>query len=994
MQDCRESVGRQRMIGVGPVEQAAVQAATKGAITFVRSVIRSDRRVDVAIDGQIPDDYFDTVTRALGAVEEGYATLVVSYLHTPALQARFQECVTLQMYGELDLIPTVTHRVVRDLLTDLPDETLGSPQVFRPIAETIVAELSRFAATYIENLRRGDIRSFPRELFESVLADPPYLLKQRLASLRSKTPQSEFSEIHASETRLQLAAASKVRHRRLRVHGSRRLGDALFDDLYVDSPRLSSRKHGRLAVADVLRLVRDSNYAVHLALVGPAGIGKSTALTFVVRGLAQQDFQTKAAVVLQSKDLRGGASDFNLLDRFARRARVDAEISTNIAEVLQYWAESGELVAIFDGFDEELDDDSRRRNAESIRVFCDRYPDVCTIIASRPEAYRSSALGEDLFDELRVESFGSTEITEYGRRYFSLYRPSWSLAIQRSEATQFSEHIGQHVADVGEVPLLLSLAASLWNTSASFPQTRTKLLSACIDLLFHDWEKGKGTATIELRGSFFATLCGRLAWELADREGDQQSSTDGLRDSDIHRIAMEYLAASVYGIGPSAEREARVFLQAATGRIGLLRDVGSDFSEQHYDFSHRTFWEYYVGFHLANMDSVSAERILIAGIGRSLSIEILSLSLELLEDSDPRRSQELFQRLVRGFADQSGGDKPHQKWPEYLTYTLKSITPGPDGIRSLVSELGRMDLSRGVADELAGLNFNNVPPVVTALLEEASQRPSFVNTAIVYIGAIERGLRNRALVTPGARRITTISSMDQTGLAVLGLDRAGIAQLDAHSHRDPLVRGSEFYLRALAGWPIALSARRLYIDAGADLFGDSPAKLYLRLFRRSALIDGMPDAQLESINAHISDQCRRQVRRADLVRGGAGQTYQRLMPYSHFNGNWKLSDLVRDLGGVLDESDVQAPQHDALLAILLLLTAYIEYSLGPAGRAPSNDLALQQLGAMFGVGDELALLQQARKTRTGDALHLYDGELSEALRGWGAGAWSWFESGL
>lgn len=384
-------------------------------------------------------------------------------------------------------------------------------------------------------------------------------------------------------------------------------------------------KGGRISpVALSAKLVDFDLRDRRMAVIGPPGAGKSTFVRYIVfsRGRASvvRD-ELNAPILIELKRLdRSGAPEFADYAAALLSSRLQGAVST---ESVRDMLTLGYSTVIFDGLDEVADLELRRAIASRISTFTRQYPLVQCVVTSRREGYLDSPIDPDQFNTYELLEFGGKEVQRYVH--------SWFAAIQRTTDTERTPEAflseSDHLKDLRQNPLMLSLLCMLYEYEGWIPENRLQVYEECASLMFQRWDRVRNVKSV--------VRSDREIWQLFHLLGHWmvfgRDSSNAATESEIKEVLRFHFAKQV-GADDLALIWSSVseFLEFCAGRTWLLTAVGRNIrGERLFDFSHRTFMEYFAACHLSRQ-AQSASSLVDAvwplfATGKSLIVPQLAL---------------------------------------------------------------------------------------------------------------------------------------------------------------------------------------------------------------------------------------------------------------------------------------------------------------------------------------------------------------------------------
>ena len=270
--------------------------------------------------------------------------------------------------------------------------------------------------------------------------------------------------------------------------------------------------------------------------------------------------------------------------------------------------EKGTAVVVFDGLDEVVSADQRRRVLGLIRQFVERYS-ACRMIATcRTLPYLQSGVKLDGFDEFTLAPFDEDKIREFIRAWYTEL-----LEVKVLNVDQAATLRGNHLTAVGRPdlkrlagnPLLLTVMAVVNTHRGRLPNARALLYAEVVDVLLWRWERLK-TDGDNVPAATLGQLLAKIGREEADFErvlrqvafeAQSQGGAGNAEDSaDIdERVLVRRLAA----LHRDPEGEGLAWAQRVTRALKLRAGLLIERAPGVFAFPHRTFQEYIAGAWLA-----------------------------------------------------------------------------------------------------------------------------------------------------------------------------------------------------------------------------------------------------------------------------------------------------------------------------------------------------------------------------------------------------------
>jgi hypothetical protein len=434
---------------------------------------------------------------------------------------------------------------------------------------------------------------------EAASAHRTRVVLEELASIKGllevlRSPDLDRAQCEAFER--QYRRETHARNGYLRSPHLERGARIPLDRLYVEPdlfPRLPPVLDERRSLADV----RSSLHRT--VVVGNPGAGKTTFAMAICHALSKphEDDESSVEVTPILVTLRDYA-----VDKASRHASLLQHIQLTAssryqldppAKVFEYLLSQGKCLVIFDGLDELIDTTRRREVTEDIEAFCRLFPTVRLLVTSRRVGYDEAPLDPSQFDVLHIGEFSQSQVARYVHNWFAS-DPDLDSREQVALSESFLSD-SDAVPDLRSNPLMLALMCGLYRAEGYIPANRPDVYEKCASLLFEKWDKRRGIGGDSLAMAQVAPALAFVAhWIYSEPELER-----GVSERELSIKTALYLRAKRGLDEDTAALDAAELVRFCMGRAWVFTDAGTLRSgERLYQFSHRTFLEYYTADYL------------------------------------------------------------------------------------------------------------------------------------------------------------------------------------------------------------------------------------------------------------------------------------------------------------------------------------------------------------------------------------------------------------
>jgi hypothetical protein len=201
------------------------------------------------------------------------------------------------------------------------------------------------------------------------------------------------------------------------------------------------------------------------------------------------------------------------------------------------------------------------------------------------------------------------------------------------------------VTDLRSNPLLLSLMCSLYRHQRFIPRNRPQIYASCSRMLFDTWDRSR-----RLRPAFdFDAHVDGAVQHIAHWIFNSQKLQAGVPEHILVDEAAKYLKECQYNDSALALQAAREFVRFCKSRAWILSDTGT--GQNHvslFQFTHRTFLEYFTAVHIKN--NCSEDEIHELVLRRAID-PTWQMVCQILLQLVPDKRQGLADRIVMSLCD-------------------------------------------------------------------------------------------------------------------------------------------------------------------------------------------------------------------------------------------------------------------------------------------------------------------------------------------------------
>ncbi len=461
-----------------------------------------------------------------------------------------------------------------------------------------------------------------------------------------------------------------------------------IDDLYV-MPYFTKRARKRGEDPISLTGMEFMNNTYRSIVLGDPGSGKSTFALKVCHDLSTNKMArcfcgsqlTPILVVLRDYGAEKKAQGYSILQYIEGVASSRYQLIAP-AGAFEYLLLNGRTVVIFDGLDELLDTSYRQEISNDIDSFCTLYPSVPVLVTSRSVGYEQAPLDERRFEVFSISEFDDDQVLEYVTKWFASEQ-DFTPEQRKQKVNEFIIE-SQIVPDLRSNPLMLALMCNIYRGENYIPRNRPEVYEKCAMMLFERWDLSRG---IRVALPFEAHIKPAMMY-LAHWIYNNETLQGGVTEHQLVNEASKYLLNRRFEDPDQAIAAAREFIEFCRGRAWVFTDTGTTKEgEGLYQFTHRTFLEYFTASHLfrTHPTAASLEEVLLPRIIKREWDVVSQLSVQILNRNVEGAGDELLTSFLKQANTKRIGSKSRWTLISFISRCLEFIVPSPRVTRDITS---------------------------------------------------------------------------------------------------------------------------------------------------------------------------------------------------------------------------------------------------------------------------------------------------------------------
>ncbi|MCT7988756.1 NACHT domain-containing protein [Laspinema olomoucense] len=378
-----------------------------------------------------------------------------------------------------------------------------------------------------------------------------------------------------------------------------------------------------------------------LLILGKPGAGKTTFLQFLALGCIQEETHLKSGfrtgalglpIFIKIRDWRTESKQSGNRSLLHYITKIFNNFGLQSAKV-ETLLQGGHALVLLDGLDEIPPGDSREI-AQEINQFCEIYYQNQVVITCRLGGGEYHFTG---FTEVELADFDGSQIEAFAEKWFVAARGDREAGLLLSQRFLEKLHLpeNQPIRELVVTPILLTLTASIFQTKEDFPNKRSKLYEAGLDILLVRWDEARGIQRDEVYRNLSLPRKIELLSQIAATTFTENNYFFEKRE--IEHYIGDYLATLPQSnTAPETLRsQSSTVLDAIEAQHGLLVERARGI----YSFSHLTFQEYFTARQIAATPDPNALEEELQGLASHVCEprwrEVVLLTSELLRNADP-----------------------------------------------------------------------------------------------------------------------------------------------------------------------------------------------------------------------------------------------------------------------------------------------------------------------------------------------------------------------
>jgi len=508
-----------------------------------------------------------------------------------------------------------------------------------------------------------------------------------------------------------------------------------IDRLYVCPNFVKTHRY-----QEVKQLSIDYFYSIvyRVVLLGNPGAGKSTFTYKLCNDLATRYSEkllggrqvTPIHVVLREYGAaKRQDNKCSILKFIQTKAESKYQLTQPPLGTFEYLLLNGRAIVIFDGLDELLDTSDRQEISGDVEAFCSLYPSVPVVVTSREVGYKEAPLDREKFEIFYLDSFDREQVSEYANKWFSVMETELDPAEKDRKIKAFLEE-SKLVPDLRSNALILALLCNIYRGEGYIPRNRPDVYEKCAVMLFERWDKSRGiNVTLPFQSRILYAIMYLARWIYTNK-----ALQEGVTEKRLIAKTTEYLCQRQYENSEEAEQAACEFIKFCRGRAWVFTDTGTlKDGEKLYQFTHRTFLEYFTAKHLVRQ-SRSPDKllgILLPKIAQAEWDMVAQLAFRIQDKDTEEAGDELLNTVIEKSNQADGKEKKNLL--SFAVRCLEFIVPSPKVRRKITEVCIELCIDYGIKQRESENYFSlyrRIDFLLSALINVADENQANVVNSI------------------------------------------------------------------------------------------------------------------------------------------------------------------------------------------------------------------------------------------------------------------------
>lgn len=391
-----------------------------------------------------------------------------------------------------------------------------------------------------------------------------------------------------------------------------------------------------------------------IVLLGDPGSGKTTISQYLCLNYRPDDMQ-----MLEENDrttIRGIPFLVTIRELVSERSKtpeltIPEFISKRVGLIIrrpvplgfvEFWLSHDGSLTVFDGLDEVIRLDERKSTRDMVASLIQKFPQGKFLLTSRIVGYEEAPFSADVFLHLRLQKLEDSQIDKFITRWYE--EREGDLNTRQMLVNTLLEAVkDEHVKELAQNALLLSMMAIVHGAEADLPKQRARLYAKCAEAFLVSRNKMKDLLSYnpdeikkchEFLGYWMHTRAENIVG------GSSEVPVQELKVALIEEVST-WRAESIEHL----ERKVDEFIDASRRRVGLIveRSIGV------FAFGHRSFEEYFAAKHVSQNTCGTQEiwHEISNKIGKTHWLEVLKLLAGIYGDINRKQLNVLVDKILQ-----------------------------------------------------------------------------------------------------------------------------------------------------------------------------------------------------------------------------------------------------------------------------------------------------------------------------------------------------------